>query len=490
MLVAENEVKSIVAATGDGATIARMSEVLARQRRAHIEQGPPSAKQRIERLDRMFALLADHRNEICDAMAADYVVRAPEQTLLADVVACADGIKHAKKHLRAWMRPVRRSPNFPLAQLGAKARVQYQPLGVIGNIVPWNFPVYLTFGPLTGMLAAGNRVMIKMSEFVPHTAALVERLIAKAFDETEVAFFGGGPDVGAAFGALPFDHLFFTGSPRVGKLVMRAAAENLTPVTLELGGKSPVVIGRTADLAITARRVAWGKTLNGGQVCLAPDYVLVPEELRDDFVAALKTEVRRMYPTMRDNPQYTSIINDLQYRRVSSYLDDARARGVSVVEINPAKEDFAVQRGRKMPVTLLLDPPDDALVMQNEIFGPLLPVKTYKQIDEAVAYVNGRPRPLALYYFGKDRAEADRVLTRTTSGGACVNEVIVHVMQDELPFGGCGNSGMGSYHGEQGFRTFSHAKSVFTAGRLDPFFLLRPPYGKGVHRVFRFMLRR
>lgn len=490
MLVAENEVESIAAVTGDGATIARMTDVLARQRRAHIEQGPPSAKQRIERLDRMFALLADHRNEICDAMAADYVVRAPEQTMLADVVACADGIRHAKKHLRQWMRPARRAPNFPLGQLGAKAHVQYQPLGVIGNIVPWNFPVNLTFGPLTGMLAAGNRVMIKMSEFVPHTAALVERLIGSTFDEAEVAFFGGGPDVGAAFGALPFDHLFFTGSPRVGRLVMRAASENLTPVTLELGGKSPVMIGRTADLAITARRVAWGKTLNSGQVCLAPDYVLVPEDMRDAFVAAFMAEVTRMYPAMRDNPQYTSMINDMQYRRVRSYLDDARARGVNVIEINPANEDFSAQRARKMPLTLLFDPPDDSLVMQNEIFGPLLPVKTYKTIDQALAYVNSRPRPLALYYFGADRAEAEHVLSRTTSGGACVNEVIVHAMQDDLPFGGCGNSGMGAYHGEQGFRTFSHAKGVFTGTKRDPFFLLRPPYGEGVHRLFRFMLRR
>jgi coniferyl-aldehyde dehydrogenase len=279
-LVADNEVKTVEFSADGGTTIARMRHVLVRQRAAFVEQGAPSAKQRIDRLDRVFALLADHRTEICEAMAADYVVRAPEQTLLADVVACVDGIKHAKKHLHRWMRPSRRSPNFPLGLLGAKAHVHYQPLGVVGNIVPWNFPVYLAVGPLVGILAAGNRAMIKMSEFVPHTAALLERLFAAAFDETEVAVFQGGPEVGAAFGALPFDHLFFTGSPKIGKLVMRAASENLTPVTLELGGKSPVVVGRSADLALVARRVAWGKTFNGGQVCLAPDYVLVPEGLR------------------------------------------------------------------------------------------------------------------------------------------------------------------------------------------------------------------
>jgi coniferyl-aldehyde dehydrogenase len=236
--------------------------------------------------------------------------------------------------------------------------------------------------------------------------------------------------------------------------------------------------------------VAWAKTFNGGQVCLAPDYVLVPEERRAAFVEAFQAAVAQMYPTIRDNPHYTSIINDLQYQRVRSYLDDARDRGVQVVEVNPAGEDFATQAARKMPPMLLIDPADDCLVMQNEIFGPLLPVKTYGAIDDAIGYVNARARPLALYYFGNDRAEAARVLARTTSGGACVNECIVHVMQDELPFGGCGNSGMGSYHGEQGFRTFSHAKSVYTATKRDPFFLLRPPYGKALDRLIRFQLRR
>jgi coniferyl-aldehyde dehydrogenase len=490
MLVTDHEVSSPTAETPDQATIAQMRQVLARQRSACIDQGPPSAQQRIQWLDRLFAILVDHRREICDAMAADYVVRAPEQTMLADVVASVDGIRHAKKHLRQWMRPSKRKPMFPLGLAGGKARVQYQPLGVVGNIVPWNFPVYLTFGPLTGIIAAGNRAMIKSSEFVPHTAALVDRLIKGAFDETEVAVFGGGPDVGAAFASLPFDHLFFTGSPKVGKLVMRAAAENLTPVTLELGGKSPVVIGRSANFAMAARRVAWGKTLNAGQVCLAPDYVLVPEERRDEFVAEFGKAIASMYPTLRDNPQYTSIINDMQHQRVLSYLDDARTRGTKTVEFNPAAEDFSKQPARKLPVTILLDPPDDSLVMRNEIFGPLLPVKTYRKFDEVLTYINARPRPLALYYFGANRNEGDRCLARTTSGGACINEVMVHALQDDLPFGGCGNSGMGAYHGEQGFRTFSHAKGVYEGTRRDPLFMLRPPYGAALQRLFRFKLRR
>ena len=337
---------SIAEAARDQATIVRMRDVLARQRKAFIDQGPPTAKQRIDRLDRIFALLADHRVEICDAMAADYVVRAPEQTLLADVVACVDGIKHAKRHLQHWMRPSRRSPNFPLGLLGARSQVQYQPIGVVGNIVPWNFPVYLDLRAAhrharRGQPGDDQDVGVRSAHGRAGRAAGrggVRR-------EPRWRCSRAGPTVGAAFGGLPFDHLFFTGSPKVGKLVMRAAAENLTPVTLELGGKSPVVVGRTADLAQVATRVAWGKTFNSGQVCLAPDYVLLPEDRRAEFVDAMKAAVTKMYPTMRDNPQYTSIINDLQFRRVRSYLDDARRRGVEAIEINPAQEDFRHPEG-------------------------------------------------------------------------------------------------------------------------------------------------
>jgi coniferyl-aldehyde dehydrogenase len=291
---------------------------------------------------------------------------------------------------------------------------------------------------------------------------------------------------------LPFDHLFFTGGPAIGKKVMRAAAENLTPVTLELGGKSPVVVGASADLAYSARRIAWGKLLNSGQVCLAPDYVFVPEERASAFVAAFQSAVATLYPTLTHNPDYASMINEPQRRRVQSYLDDARKRGVRVVEVNPANENFSAIATRKLMPALLLDPGDDCLVMQNEIFGPLLPVKTYRSIDEVITYVNAHPRPLALYYFGSDHAESARVLASTTSGGACVNEVIVHAMQENLPFGGCGNSGMGSYHGENGFRTFSHNKAVYSAGpkAIDPLFFMRPPYGKALGRALAFLVRK
>ena len=309
---------------------------------------------------------------------------------------------------------------------------------------------------------------------------------------SELAAFQGGPEIGAAFAALPFDHLFFTGSPAVAKKVMRAAAENLTPVTLELGGKSPAIVAASADLAHAARRIAWAKLLNSGQACLAPDYVFVPEERASAFIAAFQSAVAAMYPTLAANPDYTSMINGPQRQRVQSYVDDARRRGVRVVEVNPADEDFQAQRGHKVMPAILLDPGDDCLAMQNEIFGPLLPVKTYRSIDEVVGYVNAHPRPLALYYFGGDRAESARVLDATTSGGACVNEALVHAMQENLPFGGCGNSGMGAYHGEQGFRTFSHSKSVYSAGPrgIDPLFFMRPPYGRALERALAFLVRK
>ena len=472
--------------------VKQLRATLALQRKAYLDDGAPSAKVRIDRIDRAIALLVDHQRELCDALATDYVVRSAPQTLAIELATAIEGFKHAKRHLRQWMRPRRVAPNFPLGWLGGRARIHAQPVGIVGNIVPWNFPIYLAFGPLEGILAAGNRSMIKLSEFVPHSSTVIERLIASAFDRSEVAAFQGGPEIGAAFAVLPFDHLFFTGSPAVAKKVMRAAAENLTPVTLELGGKSPAVVAASADLAHAARRIAWAKLLNSGQACLAPDYVFVPEERASAFIAAFQSAVAAMYPTLAANPDYTSMINGPQRQRVQSYVDDARRRGVRVVEVNPANEDFQAQRGHKVMPAILLDPGDDCLAMQNEIFGPLLPVKTYRSIDEVVGYVNAHPRPLALYYFGGDRAESARVLDATTSGGACVNEALMHAMQENLPFGGCGNSGMGAYHGEQGFRTFSHSKSVYSAGPrgIDPLFFMRPPYGRALERALAFLVRK
>jgi coniferyl-aldehyde dehydrogenase len=384
------------------------------------------------------------------------------------------------------MRPEKRKPTPAILGLfGAKAEVRFQPKGVVGVISPWNFPVNLTFAPLAGILAAGNRAMIKPSEFTPATSELMQTMFAGAFSEEEIAVVTGGPEVGEAFSRLAFDHLIFTGATSVARHVMRAAAENLVPVTLELGGKSPVILGKSADLKVAAARVMNGKTLNAGQICLAPDYVLAPKDQVEGFVNAARASVSTMFPTIKDNPDYTSIIAQRHYDRITGYIDDARAKGARVIELKPEGEDLSQQPHRKIAPTLILDPTDDMKVMQEEIFGPVLPVKSYETLDEALAYVNGRDRPLGLYYFGDDPAEREEVLSRTTAGGVTVNDVVMHVAQEDLPFGGVGPSGMGSYHGVDGFREFSHRKAIFSQMKNDigPLKMLRPPYGPGIRKM-------
>jgi coniferyl-aldehyde dehydrogenase len=345
--------------------------------------------------------------------------------------------------------------------------------------------VNLTFAPLAGILAAGNRAMIKPSEFTPVTSELMRTMFAGAFSEEEIAVVIGGPEVGEAFSRLAFDHLIFTGATSVARHVMRAAAENLVPVTLELGGKSPVILGKSADLKVAAARVMNGKTLNAGQICLAPDYVLAPKDQVEGFVAAARASVATMFPTIKDNPDYTSIIAQRHYDRITGYIDDARAKGARVIELKPEGEDLSQQPHRKIAPTLILDPTDDMKVMQEEIFGPVLPVKSYETLDEALAYVNSHDRPLGLYYFGDDPAEREEVLSRTTAGGVTVNDVVMHVAQEDLPFGGVGPSGMGSYHGVDGFREFSHRKAIFSQMKNDigPLKMLRPPYGAGIRKM-------
>ena len=362
--------------------------------------------------------------------------------------------------------------------LGGRARLEYQPLGVVGCISPWNFPVQLTFAPLGGVLAAGNRTMIKPSEFTPATSELMAEAFASRFDESEIALVLGGAEKGEAFSRLPFDHLLFTGATSIAKHVMRAAADNLVPVTLELGGKSPVIIGRSADLSLTARNVMFGKTINAGQICLAPDYVMLPTEDRDQFVSELTAAVSDLYPSIKDNEDYTSIVNKRHYDRLNGYIEDAETKGATVVPINPADEDFTQQEHHKIPPTLILDPTDDMAVMQDEIFGPLLPVKTYDHVGETIDYVNDHDRPLGLYYFGADGSEKEQVLSHTTSGGVTVNDVIMHIAHEDLPFGGVGPSGMGAYHGFDGFKTFSHAKAVYEQSSLVSRLAktMQPPY--------------
>ncbi|MCL4163043.1 UNVERIFIED_CONTAM: hypothetical protein GTU68_005188, partial [Idotea baltica] len=375
-------------------------------------------------------------------MREDFGHRSVDQSGFTDIASSIMTLKHAKKHVRQWMRPEKRKVDFPLNLLGSKAQLQYQPKGVIGVLSPWNFPVNLTFTPLAGVFAAGNRTMIKPSEFTEHTSELMKALFAQYYDEEEVAVCTGGPEVGAEFTKLPFDHILFTGATSIAKHVMRAAADNLVPLTLELGGKSPVILGRSANMEKAANRIMAGKTLNAGQICLAPDYAFVPQEKTAEFTAAATQAVAKMYPSgLKDNDDYTSVINQRHYDRIMGYIDDAKAKGAEVIEINPMNENFSQQPHHKIPPHIVVNPTDDMAVMQDEIFGPILPIKSYADAKDAVDYINKNDRPLGLYYFGEDASEREHVLNNTTSGGVTVNDVLFHVAQEDLPFGGVGPSG-------------------------------------------------
>ena len=457
-----------------------MQDTLDRQRAAFMAELPVSLSIRKDRLRRAAAMISDNADRFCDALSEDFGHRSREQSMVTDIAGSIGPINHAIKHLDAWAAKDKRAVQFPLGLLGAKAWVEYQPKGVVGIIAPWNFPVNLVMGPVAGAFAAGNRAMVKTSEFTPRTAALFEEIASDYFPSEELAFFSGGADVGKAFSELPFDHLLFTGATGIGRHILHAAADNLTPVTLELGGKSPVIVGRSADLAQATERVALGKMLNAGQICLAPDYMLVPAEEEPRIVEGLKAAASAMYPTLLANPDYTSIVNDRHFQRLSDWLDDARQKGATIETVNPGGEDFGGTNARKMPLHIVRDVTDDMTLMQEEIFGPLLPIRRYDTIDGAIDEVNRRARPLGLYYFGKDDAERRRVLDRTISGGVTLDDVVFHVSMEDLPFGGVGPSGMGSYHGQDGFRTFSHAKAVFKQAKLDVAKLagIKPPYGR------------
>ncbi|WP_103727639.1 coniferyl aldehyde dehydrogenase [Novosphingobium sp. HII-3] len=450
------------------------------QRRAHLRDGSPSIALRKDRLDRCIALLQENSAAIEAAICADFGNRSLHATALTDIASPIGALRHNRKHLERWMRVERRKVEpFPLGLLGARAEIRVQPKGVIGIIAPWNFPVGLVFSPLAGVLAAGNRALIKPSEFTPRTSELLRELLQQRFATEEVAVVTGGADIGAAFAALPFDHLVFTGAGSIAKHVMRAAAENLVPLTLELGGKSPVVIGRSAEMQTTAARIMAGKTLNAGQICLSPDHVYAPRDRMPEFVAAAKAATTAMFSSLKDNPDYTAIISERHFDRIRSYVDDARNKGADIVEINPANEDFSQQPHRRIPPTLILNATDEMAVMQDEIFGPLLPVRPYEDLGEVIQAINAKDRPLALYYFGTDGAEREQVIEGTTSGGVTVNDVIMHCAQENLPFGGIGPSGMGAYHGAEGFREFSHMKAIYRqlSKDLGPMRMLRPPYG-------------
>ncbi|AXQ46391.1 coniferyl aldehyde dehydrogenase [Pseudomonas vlassakiae] len=461
-----------------------LAATFATQRQAFAGNPMPPAAQRRQWLKSLReALLADQQ-ALIEAIDADFTGRSADETLLAELLPSVQGIRHAERHLQRWMLPARRAVG--LAFQPASARVLYQPLGVVGIIVPWNYPLFLAIGPLTCALAAGNRVMLKLSEATPASGAALKALIARVFPEDLVSVVLGEVEVGQAFARLPFDHLLFTGATSIGRQVMLAAAQNLTPVTLELGGKSPAIVSASVPLDTAAERIAFGKTLNAGQTCVAPDYVLVPRERLNDFATAYRNAVKRMYPHIADNSDYSAIINPRQLQRLQHLLDDARSKGAQVLDLYPDES----RQGRRLPPHLLTRVNDSMQVMQDEIFGPLLPLVPYDHLDEALAYINQRPRPLALYYFGYDRSEQQHVLQHSHSGGVCLNDTLLHVAQDDLPFGGIGPSGMGHYHGHEGFLTFSKAKAVLAKQRLNVARLIYPPYGKALQRlVYKLFIR-
>ncbi len=452
--------------------ISELAPTLARLRTAW-QARKPDYQQRRNDLQRLRDALKRRLDEMGKAISADFGHRSPHESRIADGMTVLNEIDHLRKHLRGWMKPRRVGVGWRF--LPARAETRAEPVGVVGVIAPWNYPVNLALIPLATAIAAGNHVYLKPSEHTPHTSAFLRSLLAEVFPAERVAVAEGGAEVAAAFAALPLDHLVFTGSTAVGRKVMAAAAPNLTPVTLELGGKSPAIVCEDYPVEQAAARIATGKWFNGGQTCIAPDYVLLPKGKRDDFVKALRKEVQARYGENLENlGDYTRIINDGQYARLKGHLDDAKARGIEKVTL----AGHADPAQRLLPPTLLLEPGDDATVMQDEIFGPLLPIRSYKSLDEAIAYVNGRDRPLALYPFSNDRATVEKILRSTLAGGVSVNDTLFHFAVSGLPFGGIGPSGMGAYHGRAGFDATSKQLPILWQARRTGADLLKPPYRK------------
>jgi coniferyl-aldehyde dehydrogenase len=459
--------------------IAELHRIFQLQKQAYRQHPMPSADERIAHLEQLRRVFVKYIDDLAQAANDDFGSRSKDETKIAEILTSLEGVKYYKKHLRKWMRPEKR--HVSAIAMPASAKVVYQPLGVVGIIVPWNYPIFLAVGPLMCALAAGNRVMIKMSGFTPRVGETIKKMLAEAFAEDHVSVFTGRGEISETFPKLPFDQITFTGSTNVGRTVMAEAAKNLTPVLLELGGKSPVIIHESFPLADAAERISFGKCWNAGQTCVAPDYLMLAPGKTQEFVSAFTAQVSKMYPTMLNNPDYTSIINDKQYNRIQGYLDDARAQGANIIEINPANESFA--NTRKIPVTLVTGVTPNMQLMQNEIFGPILPIMECASVDDAIGFVNDRQRPLALYYFDWNSSRADYVATHTHSGGMCINEVMSHVGIDDLPFGGVGASGMGKYHAHEGFMSMSNAKAVLEKPRFYAMRYVLPPFNKSLHKI-------
>lgn len=465
-------------------TAINLTDAFAIQHAASRAEPIVSWETRSHRLKRLMTLMKANRADIAAAIGADFGNRAASETDLIELFPAIGAVRHALAHGKRWMRPRRRRTT--LWFLPGRSRLMPQPKGVAGIIAPWNYPLLLTIAPLASALAAGNRAMLKLSEFTPHFAELFARLVGETFAPDEVLVINGDAEVARAFSALPFDHLLFTGSTAVGRHVMRAASDNLTPVTLELGGKSPAIVGPGADVDQAVARIILGKLVNAGQTCIAPDYVLLPKGKAEEFAERAAAAARRFYPRLSANSDYATIINQKQFDRLTAWLDEARAAGARILPLGEGASDPA--RRLFVPV-VLIGAPDATHVMREEIFGPLLPLVEYETLDDAIAYVNARPRPLALYLFDRDSGTISHVLARTLAGGVTVNDTLLHIAQNDLPFGGIGPSGMGVYHGEEGFRAFSHMKPVFIQARFNVVGLLSPPFGRMRRALIRLLLR-
>ena len=466
--------------------IIRLKELFSRQKSAYNKTPMPTAEQRIDHLKALKNITIKYQDQLATAVNKDFSCRSKDETLLAEILTSVEGINMAIKKTRKWMKPSKRSVGMLFAP--AKNEVRYQPLGVIGIIVPWNYPIFLAIGPLVAALSAGNRAMIKMSEFTPNLNQVFKAMIAEVFDENRVCVIEGEADAAIAFTEQPFDHILFTGSTAVGRFVMAAAAKNLTPVTLELGGKSPTIVSDNIPMKDAAERICFGKSMNAGQTCVAPDYILVPKAKEEAFIQAYIAAFSKMYPTLKDNGDYTAIVNDRQYQRLSSWINDAKDKGAKLTEINPANEDLSA--GRKLAPVIVQNMKNNMTIAEEELFGPILPIIPYESMDEAIAYINDRPRPLALYFFGYDKNEQNHVLNNTHSGGVSVNDTLMHLAQEDMPFGGIGDSGMGHYHGKEGFITFSKAKAVHRKGRISTGSLAHPPYDNSIRKmIYTFFIR-
>jgi coniferyl-aldehyde dehydrogenase len=449
------------------------------QRSKFRAEGEVTYATRIDRLKRLKALIVENKIEFAKTTKREFGgARSYEFSLFSEFAGKVEGIDYSMKHLKDWMKPEKRKTNKPMNFLGGKSQVRHFPKGVVGIISPWNLPFGLTVAPLTSALAAGNRALLKPSEFVPETAALFADVVPKYFANDEVAVVTGGAEISQRFAELPFDHLLFTGSTNIGAKVMQSASKNLVPVTLELGGKSPVIIGRSAKLDLAGTRLTFGKLLNGGQLCLSPDYVVVPNELEEQLIAWVVQEAQSMYPNITENEDYAGVINERHFARLQNYIDDAVAKGAKLTIVG-ADKTRASEDNRRMPLHILQNVNEDMLVMHEEIFGPILPVMTYSDVAEVPDMIEPRRNPLAMYYFGKDKSEQEYLLSNVQSGGVCINDITLHYVQEDLPFGGVGASGMGAYHGPEGFRTLSHARAIYSQTMIDvlPIIGARPPFG-------------